>query len=67
MDEIQKLKILLPHWMEHNDEHAKTYKEWAERMSCLGKKEFAEALEAIHRESQKLRRAFEDALRVIDH
>ena len=66
MDELEKLKILLPHWMEHHDEHAKTYKDWAEKMSSLGKKELSEALEAIYRESQKLRRLFQEALRVVD-
>ena len=66
MDDLEKLKTLLPHWMEHNDGHAKTYKDWAEKMSFLGKKELSEALEAIHRESQKLRGLFQEALRVVD-
>ena len=66
MDEVEKLKILLPHWMEHNDEHAKTYKDWAEKMSSLGKKELSEVLAVIHQESQKLRRLFQEALRVAD-
>jgi hypothetical protein len=52
--------------MEHHDEHAKTYKDWAEKMSSLGKKELSEALEAIYRESQKLGRLFQEALRVVD-
>ncbi len=66
MDEVQKLKILLPHWMEHNDEHAKTYKDWAQKMSFLGKKELSEALEAIHQESQRLGGLFQEALRIVD-
>ena len=66
MDDLDKLKILLPHWMEHNDEHAKTYKDWAEKMSSLGKEELSEALEAIHQESRKLRGLFEEVLRVVD-
>ena len=66
MDDLEKLKTLLPHWMKHNDEHAKTYKDWAEKMSSLGKKELSEALEAIHQESQKLRELFEEALRVVE-
>ena len=66
MDDLEKLKKLLPHWMEHNDEHARTYKAWAEKMASLGKKELSETLEVIHQESQKLRGLFEEALRVID-
>ena len=66
MDDLEKLKTLLPHWMKHNDEHAKTYKDWAEKMSSLGKKELSEVLEVIHQESQKLRGLFQEALRVVD-
>ena len=66
MDELEKLKILLPHWMEHNDKHAKTYKDWAAKMSSLGKEELSEALEAIYQESRKLRGLFQEALRVVD-
>ena len=66
MDDLEKLKKLLPHWMEHNDEHAKTYEVWACKISYLGKKELSEALKAIHQESQKLRPFFEEALRLID-
>ncbi len=66
MDDLEKLKKLLPHWMEHNDEHAKTYRDWSERMSSLGKRELSEALMAIHQESQKLRTLFEEALRWVD-
>ncbi len=62
MDDLEKLKRLLPHWMEHNDEHAKTYKDWAEKMSSLGKKELSGTLMAIHQESRKLRSLFEEAL-----
>ncbi len=65
MDDLEKLKRLLPHWMKHNDEHAKTYKDWAEKMTSLGKEELAEVLEVIHQESQKLRGLFEEALRVV--
>ncbi len=66
MDDLETLKKLLPHWMGHNDEHAKIYEVWAGKMSSLGKEELSEALRAIHRESQKLRKLFEEALRVLD-
>jgi len=66
MDDLEKLKKLLPHWMKHNDEHARTYKDWAEKMASLGKEELAEVLEVIYQESQKLRGLSEEALRVVD-
>lgn len=33
-----KLRILLAHWMKHNDAHAETYRQWAQRAeeSALG-------------------------------
>jgi len=66
MDDLEKLKKLLPHWMEHNDEHAKTYEEWAKKMSSLGEKELSEALRAIHHESLRLRTLFQEALKLVD-
>ena len=31
MKEIDKLRVVLPHWIEHNGEHAGEFREWAER------------------------------------
>jgi hypothetical protein len=31
MKEIEKLRVLLPHWIEHNGEHAGEFRKWAER------------------------------------
>lgn len=31
MEERKKLRILLPHWIEHNGEHAGEFRDWAER------------------------------------
>jgi hypothetical protein len=31
MEEIDKLRVLLPHWIEHNGEHASEFRNWAER------------------------------------
>jgi len=66
MDEIEKLKRLIPHWMEHNDEHAETYQNWSEKVSSLGMKELSEVLKKLHQESKKLRELFEEAMRMID-
>lgn len=29
MTEQKKLRVLLPHWIEHNDEHAAEFRRWA--------------------------------------
>lgn len=31
MNEIDKLRALIPHWIEHNDEHADEFLRWAEQ------------------------------------
>ena len=31
MKDIEKLRVLLPHWIEHNSEHASEFREWARR------------------------------------
>jgi len=31
MTERKKLQVLLPHWIEHNAEHAGEFRRWAER------------------------------------
>jgi hypothetical protein len=36
MTDVQKLRVLLPHWIEHNAEHAAEFREWAERASAAG-------------------------------
>jgi hypothetical protein len=29
MNEIEKLRMLIPHWIEHNEEHAEEYRRWS--------------------------------------
>jgi len=31
MNELEKLRILIPHWIEHNTEHSDEFREWAEK------------------------------------
>lgn len=37
--ERDKLKILLAHWVEHNNEHRDEFREWADKAKKLGEKE----------------------------
>jgi hypothetical protein len=30
MNETEKLRVLIPHWIEHNEEHANEFRQWAE-------------------------------------
>lgn len=39
MKEITKLRVMIPHWMEHNAEHEDEFRRWAEKAG-----EFSESL-----------------------
>lgn len=66
MTELEKLKHLLEHWIEHNDSHIKTYNEWAEKVASLGEKELAGILEQIADESRNLEKLFNQAIHKIN-
>jgi len=66
MNELDKLKHLLHHWKEHNDEHAETYREWAAKAASLGNKDLAAVLERLSQESKRLKSLFEEAEKEID-
>lgn len=36
MNELDKLRALLPHWIEHNQEHAVGYERWAQAAEDAG-------------------------------
>ncbi|MBC8249655.1 MAG: hypothetical protein H8E90_08245 [Anaerolineales bacterium] len=46
-DDLAKLHILLPHWIEHNAAHAKSFREWAERARAFGLEAVAKRCQAI--------------------
>lgn len=65
MTELEKLKHLLEHWIEHNSAHVKTYREWASKTESLGEKELSAILEQIAEESKKLERLFKKAIDIL--
>ena len=65
MTELDKLKKLLEHWAEHNEEHAKTYLEWAEKASASGDKELSSILKEIAENTKKMDGLFEKAKKAI--
>jgi hypothetical protein len=65
MTELEKLKHLLEHWMEHNEAHVKTYSEWAAKAESLGEADLYEVMKQIVEESRKLNGLFSKALEII--
>jgi nickel/cobalt exporter len=62
--EIEKLKILLNHWIEHNKQHGEEFREWAEKARALGEvavqKEMLGAAQYMDKASESLLRALEE-------
>jgi hypothetical protein len=65
MDEIEKLKKLLPHWTEHNNQHADSYRRWALKVSELGNERLAEVLERLYKKTKELNDILEEAMKSI--
>ncbi|MBI4698464.1 MAG: hypothetical protein HY758_06015 [Nitrospirae bacterium] len=65
MNELDKLKHLIEHWMEHNEDHVKTYAEWALKAESMGKKELSAVLREIAEDNKKLEALFKKALKNI--
>lgn len=42
---LEKLRILLPHWIEHNENHGAEFRKWAAAAGAEGAKGLAELLE----------------------
>jgi hypothetical protein len=51
--------------MEHNDEHAETYREWARKTALWGRDDVSTVLQRLHDETRKTRGIFEEALHAI--
>jgi len=43
MNEIDKLRVLIPHWIKHNEEHANEFRDWAKQSGEASHEIFAAA------------------------
>ena len=66
MDEIQKLRVLLPHWIEHNGEHAQEFREYAER-SGETKDRLLAAAQLLEEANARLREALVELGGSLEH
>ncbi len=62
MNEKEKLKKLLVHWLEHNNEHAATYRVWAQKMAEEGDGELSRLLMKLGDEVSMLNAILEEAI-----
>lgn len=61
---VAKLQVLLPHWIEHNAEHAESFLSWAERARAAGDAHLAAHIETA---AQKITDANRDLEGLIEH
>jgi len=45
--DVEKLKMLLPHWIRHNEEHKNEYKKWLERVKGNVSENIIESFEKV--------------------
>lgn len=57
-----KLRALLPHWMEHNAEHAAEFHNWAEQARAAGQVEVADEIDTAAKELGWVNEALSTAL-----
>ena len=61
----EKMIRLLEHWMAHNDDHARNYREWAEKARESGLPDVAPLLDHAAGMTEDISGKFEDAITII--
>jgi len=62
MNDIEKLRALLPHWLEHNQEHGAEFDTWADRAARAGQEVAAQQIRAAAEAMQRANDALQSAL-----
>ena len=61
----EKLAKLLSHWLQHNEEHAKSYEQWAQRAASHGFTEVGALIEKAAEKTRAVDEDFKAALKVL--
>ncbi|WP_446009692.1 hypothetical protein [Candidatus Electrothrix sp.] len=61
MNDIEKLRVMLPHWIDHNQGHGKEFAQWAEKLTD-GSPEVAQLLQTAVQSLQDAQNCLEQAL-----
>jgi predicted RNA-binding protein len=71
MNDLEKLQLLLPHWIEHNAEHADELRSWADLIQHSGKvdvaKRLSDAAASLQNAGDHLSKLLEEASGVAGH
>ncbi|NWF77576.1 MAG: hypothetical protein HXY36_03120 [Chloroflexi bacterium] len=60
MDDVrEKLRILLDYWIEHNNEHEKEFRDWADKVASLS----AEVAQQLQKAATKMAAASDELMK----
>ena len=62
----EKMIKLLEHWINHNEDHARTYSDWARKAKEKNKNEAARLLEDAAEMTLLISKKFESAMKLLD-
>ena len=62
----EKMIKLLEHWIKHNEDHAQTYRDWAQKAKEKNKIKAALMLEDAAEMTLSISKKFESAIKLID-
>lgn len=62
----EKLRALLPHWIDHNDEHAAEFRLWAEKARAAGRDDVAEEITLAAKQLAWVNEALSDARKKLE-
>jgi hypothetical protein len=56
---------MVQHWVHHNEEHARSYRQWGDRARALGQHEVGRILDAVADENLRLNAEMERILGIL--
>lgn len=62
MNDLDKLRVILPHWIEHNSGHGREYAQWSQLLAAAGRNDLAELLNRAESSIMKADAALKEAL-----
>jgi hypothetical protein len=66
MDALEKARIRLEHWIEHNDDHQREYETFADELTRLGKTESAALVREVVGLNSRSTECLRQALHALD-
>ncbi len=64
MNDIDKLRVILPHWIEHNIGHGHEFGKWAEQFEGVGQNDIADLLKKAQAHLMEADAVLQEALKL---